>query len=112
VTCKHWRDCGIPGGGCCAEGHNGGKPSLGVCGVCEHHTEPRPGLVDYIRAVPHVVQAVLADGNSPMALARLEICRGCSNWESGTCRLCGCLTGLKVRLKSQACPMGKWLPEG
>lgn len=31
ANCKHWKDCGIKGGGCCALKLFGGKPSEGVC---------------------------------------------------------------------------------
>lgn len=35
-TCGRWSDCGIYGGGCCAEGRYGGRPSLGTCNAdCE-----------------------------------------------------------------------------
>lgn len=34
MDCKHWTDCGVMGGGCCALGAFGGKPSLGICRQC------------------------------------------------------------------------------
>ena len=36
IQCDHWTQCGIPSGGCCAAGHYGGQPSLGVCAQCPH----------------------------------------------------------------------------
>lgn len=33
-SCRHWRDCGIRGGGCCALARYGGKPSWGTCAKC------------------------------------------------------------------------------
>ena len=30
IPCKHWRDCGVKGGGCCTIGAYN-KPSFGVC---------------------------------------------------------------------------------
>lgn len=111
VNCKHWSDCGVPSGGCCAAGHFGGKPSLGVCASCPHANNDRPGIVDYIKAVPSVlVASVTAD--SPMSKRRLAICKGCDQWDGSRCRQCGCFTGLKVRLPAEACPIGKWHAEG
>ena len=34
ILCPHWSDCGVSGGGCCAAGKYGGRPSRGVCLVC------------------------------------------------------------------------------
>ena len=50
-SCKHWRDCGVYGGGCCSiEKHY--RPSVGVCNLCEDNTDPRPkGLGDTISNV-------------------------------------------------------------
>lgn len=36
ISCDHWSACNVRGGGCCAAGHYGGKPSLGVCKQCPH----------------------------------------------------------------------------
>ncbi len=53
VRCKYWRDCNVPGGGCCTLGHYGGRPSLGTCGLCPHyHGTPR-GLGDCIHLFAH-----------------------------------------------------------
>jgi hypothetical protein len=41
---------------------------------------------------------------------RLEVCRGCSNFDAARnrCRRCGCRTAAKLRLAREACPEGKW----
>ena len=62
--CRHWRDCGILGGGCCRQGRYGGKPSLGTCRVCPSYSgRPRGwGDVVYLFANPvaRILNAVLA----------------------------------------------------
>lgn len=41
VPCKHWSACNVHGGGCCAKGLYGGKPSAGVClRVCPEYDGP------------------------------------------------------------------------
>lgn len=46
--------------------------------------------------------------------SRLAICRACLEWDStgfrgtGRCRKCGCSTWAKLRMASEACPLGKW----
>ena len=67
MKCKHWVDCGIPGGGCCSEKHFGGQPSLGICRACPHYVGPYRGAGDVIAAITHatgiaaVVDAVAPD---------------------------------------------------
>ena len=109
VNCQHWTDCGMTGGGCCSAGHYGGRPSIGVCGVCEHHTD-RPSAAKIVAALPKIVQATVT-AESVMSRRRLDICRVCDKWTGGTCSICGCFTALKVRLKTEACPIGKWPAE-
>jgi hypothetical protein len=110
VNCKHWQDCGIPSGGCCSAGLYGGRPSLGVCGVCEHHTD-RPNAAKIVAALPKIVQATVT-AESEMSRRRLEVCKACDKWTGHTCTICGCFTRLKVRLPAEACPIGKWAAEG
>jgi len=39
IQCKHWQDCGVQHGGCCAIGEYS-KPSFGVClNGCEKNTD-------------------------------------------------------------------------
>ena len=47
MPCKHWRDCGLVGGGCCnADAYE--KPSFGVClKVCTKYDGPsRKGIAE------------------------------------------------------------------
>lgn len=41
---------------------------------------------------------------------RLEICRGCEQWDGGRCRICGCGLAAKIALKTSHCPLPepKW----
>jgi hypothetical protein len=71
---------------------------------------PAHGPMHYIAgAAKAVVASVTAD--SPMSERRLAICKGCDQWSNNRCKQCGCFTGLKVRLPSERCPMGKWEAE-
>ena len=58
-ACKFWRDCGIIGGGCCAKGHYGGKPSLGTCRVCPHYSGRPRGLGDVVHTIAEPIAAIL-----------------------------------------------------
>lgn len=68
-------------------------------------------IMDMVRAAPKVFSAMLKPADSPMALKRLEVCKGCEHWTGSKCRKCGCFTSLKVRLPNEACPIGKWAKE-
>ena len=68
-------------------------------------------IIDMVRAAPKVFSAMLKPSDSPMVLKRLEVCKGCEHWTGSKCRKCGCFTSLKVRLPSEACPIGKWAKE-
>ena len=48
VVCKHWRDCGVQGGGCCAIGAYK-VPSYGVCILaCKQYEGPaRPNAAEW-----------------------------------------------------------------
>jgi hypothetical protein len=41
---------------------------------------------------------------------RYLICRECDRFFAPTrqCKECGCFLALKVKVKSQSCPLGKW----
>ncbi len=39
---------------------------------------------------------------------RLSICAGCEHWDGARCKLCGCYTEYKVRMKTEHCPINKW----
>ena len=57
--CRHWRNCGIIGGGCCLRGHYGGKPSFGTCRVCPHYLGPPRGLGDVVHLFAHPIARIL-----------------------------------------------------
>lgn len=61
-------------------------------------------LVDEARAVTRKVEPVPGEEVE----RRLAICKSCDHWTGRRCRVCGCLTALKARLRSQSCPRGKW----
>jgi 5-methylcytosine-specific restriction endonuclease McrA len=65
MDCKHWRDCGVSGGGCCnIEAYH--RPSFGVCRICEQHSGGSKGLGDTIkRAIDKVT------------LGKVKPCGGC-----------------------------------
>lgn len=56
-------------------------------------------VADYLRGVP---DAALTDDNR--AAARLAACRACPDLRYGTtCRHCGCLVEVRVRLSDKSC---------
>jgi len=109
IDCTHWNSCGIADGGCCQEGHFGGKPSFGVCGQCKHRKgKDGEGVVKLLRAVPKVLTALTVSGTDVESERRLSICRGCEHFNGTRCLKCGCFSALKVRLATEHCPIGKW----
>ena len=59
IDCPHWSDCGIDGGGCCAVGKYGGRPSRGMCQlVClggKAAPQPSRGLGDTIAKITKAI---------------------------------------------------------
>jgi hypothetical protein len=39
---------------------------------------------------------------------RRSNCDICEKAKLGICKQCGCVIDFKIRLKSEACPLGKW----
>lgn len=67
IPCKHWSDCGVSGGGCCAKGLHGGKPSVGVClSVCMEYDGPSRGAGD-----------LLAKAIGVVTFGKVKPCGGC-----------------------------------
>jgi hypothetical protein len=62
-------------------------------------------------AAPVKMTQAICEPESDMSRRRLDICRACDKWNGSTCSICGCFTALKVRLKAEACPIGKWPAE-
>ena len=135
ISCDHWSQCGINGGGCCAANHYGGKPSFGVCNQCPHRVVDG-ALIDkekstielakqYARAeLTHATQGPASEAD---AAARLAICMVCPDRAVeykgqtdaggvGWCTQCGCgsnpraLLTVKVTLAGYECPLTppKW----
>jgi hypothetical protein len=133
ISCDHWSQCGINGGGCCAADHYGGKPSFGVCNQCPHRIVDG-ALIDkdkstielakqYARAeLTHATQGPASEAD---AAARLAICMACEHRavtykeqtdENGVgwCTKCGCgnnpraMLTVKVTLAGVECPLSKW----
>ena len=134
ISCDHWSQCGINGGGCCAADHYGGKPSFGVCNQCPHRVVDGV-LIDkdkstielatqYARAeFTHATQGPASEAD---AAARLAICMSCEHRaveykgmkdENGVgwCTRCGCgsspralLWPVKLKMASVECPLGKF----
>ena len=65
-------------------------------------------LAGAIKAIPKVAAALVRTEDPALAEQRLTICKGCEHWDGKRCGKCGCFTALKVRLKSESCPVGKW----
>jgi hypothetical protein len=76
----------------------------GVCNLLR--TGPKHGQQQPVK----MTQAI-CEPESDMSRRRLDICRACDKWNGSTCSICGCFTALKVRLKAEACPIGKWPAE-
>lgn len=58
-----------------------------------------------------VKNGVDGDENAPtFASKRWSICMDCEKLFRPTrqCKVCGCFMKIKVRIKSQSCPLGKW----
>lgn len=133
TKCDHWSECGINSGGCCAAGHYGGSPSLGVCRQCPHR-QINGAVIDaeksklemakeYARAeLTHATQGPASEAD---AAARLAICMGCEHRAVthkeqtdaggvGWCTKCGCgnnpraMLTVKVTLAGVECPVAKW----
>ena len=120
-------------GGCCAAGHYGGRPSLGVCRQCPHR-QVNGAVIDaeksklemakeYARAeITHATQGPASEAD---AAARLAICMECEHRATdykgqtdpvGWCQRCGCgsnpraVLTVKVTLAGASCPLTppKW----
>jgi hypothetical protein len=58
TRCRFWRPCGITGGGCCLQGHYGGRPSLGTCRVCRHYAGRPRGWGDVVHSIAQPIANV------------------------------------------------------
>lgn len=138
IECDNWSQCGVRGGGCCAAGHYGGRPSLGVCGQCPNRLvqgtpvalsiEQTASVGFTSRAGAYLAaeakQAIQGPASDADAAARLAICLACpdradtlegaTDPAGGFCTKCGCggrpraALSVKTRLAGSSCPLGKW----
>lgn len=79
-------------------------------------TEP-PSMIQKIRNFAFASKQWLASGAPIVSLEELDrrqaTCLGCQFWRGsssfgmGSCGKCGC-TGLKLYMRTQSCPAGKW----
>ncbi len=76
----------------------GGRPSAGAMAASLARSF-WDWAVSGFSAAPHEAQR-----------ERLNACIACPEWDSGArrCRICGCFTDVKVRLRTERCPIGKW----
>lgn len=62
----------------------------------------------YVETEIYSSNPILATGKE-IAESRYEICQTCPSFTIlKTCKECGCIMPLKVRLRSSECPLGKW----
>jgi hypothetical protein len=113
----------------CGLGLHGGRPSAGVCAYCISRGENTLEFAAKLKATPpSLPQQTASLGKSllnwtasgfsptpPEALATREAtCRACPEWDAqalkgtGRCKQCGCSTWAKLRMATEACPLGKW----
>jgi hypothetical protein len=68
---------------------------------------------NFARAMVDWARSGFAVADQKLYEQRREICEGCYYWRGetalgyGSCAKCGC-TGLKLFVKGQTCPIGKW----
>jgi len=116
INCRHWSDCGLSGGGCCALSLYGGRPSRGIC---QHACQSRSGTLtaqNIIHGITGITKAATGQDRASQQtiIQRTQMCRDCPHAQItagvfGRCKLCGCATWAKVRNASERCPAGKWI---
>lgn len=137
IECDHWSECNVTSGGCCAAGHYGGRPSLGVCGQCPHrvvrgeqpigttvtHGATTTKAVQYLKT--EAMHALKGPAPADVVETRSALCRSCEfrvdslddNTDPGGigfCTKCGCggnrraALSVKLTLAGTSCPVGKF----
>jgi hypothetical protein len=70
--------------------------------------------LSFVRAVAAWVRGGCKIAPEILRLNRLSVCKRCEWWDApafyglGKCKRCGC-SGLKLRMKEEKCPLGKWI---
>lgn len=135
IDCPHWSDCGVRGGGCCAIGRGGGRPSIGTCRRCIESDgscfdRPRPLRSAAISWVIAEASALVSETRDEVRDQRWRACTGltlegvpmaeaCPALERGAdgheyCRDCRCPRWAgarlkrKIRMPAATCPRGRW----
>ena len=77
---------------------------MGCCG------QARTPIASAISGAVKIAKAELGIGRirDEVVAERRAICEGCERWDHGRCTECGCFTYAKTKLRSEACPLGKW----
>jgi hypothetical protein len=71
-------------------------------------------LVRFGNAAHRFARAGFATTPPEALTTREATCRACPEWDAqalnatGRCRKCGCSTWAKLRMATEACPLGKW----
>lgn len=121
VNCKHWSNCNVSNGGCCALKLFGERPSEGTCKfVCDKKEETLnyPSLAqeakNIISSAKRVAQNI-SSGQQVLATneeynRRNNICQTCPLYDlkQNRCSKCGCYLKAKLRLATEHCPLNKW----
>lgn len=90
-----------------------------VYAVCSGEPRKFPPLLkqakNYAKAVTEHVKSGMETRTDEEVIQLLEICEACDRYENGRCLVCGCRLSAsksafsnKLRMKSQACPLGRW----
>lgn len=119
VNCKHWKDCGVQNGGCCALGKYGGRPSEGTCLIACLKTGPKmPSLWQMFKnllgtikgAIIYYIQYRELLASRLERKRRLAICQTCGFFEPehNRCRKCGCSMKAKVVFQAAECKLELW----
>jgi ribosomal protein S9 len=66
------------------------------------------GCCGQFGAVAIGVIKALVKAEEALSAKRMTFCRVCPERRKKKCKLCGCFIDLKTRVKSEACPAGKW----
>ena len=104
--------------GLCALGYFGGEVTFGACRKCienGRNTVNAASSPDIRKRFRSFSGSILNWAKTGMKLlddarfsARLAICKNCQFFASGTCRKCGCVLRMKLRLPTEKCPLDLW----
>lgn len=69
--------------------------------------------MDILRGIVGLTKAVTGIGaaTDEEQQRRYSLCVTCEQDKRGICGGCGCLIAMKIKNASEACPIGRWLPE-